>query len=258
MRELVTMWGKTQMVVLTAVCAALYVAVLVPFKAFVIIPGYTEIRPGVAVPFLCGILFGPAGAWGAAIGNLVGDILGAMFGLGTIAGFFGNFLFAYVPYRIWAAQKREKMRSDTSEHRVPVIRLVLTAVLASGACGLAIGWGVEVLRAPVPVPPVVLANIIAINNSIVAGILAPILFILLYPRVRNWHLLYYDIAPELHTTATKLLFIFGMVLLVVGVGGGLVVANLLHLHVALPYLSQSVVAGTAPFIFLTVIGAFLL
>ena len=42
MRELVTMWRSTRMVVLTAICAALYAALLIPFKVIPIIPGVRE------------------------------------------------------------------------------------------------------------------------------------------------------------------------------------------------------------------------
>lgn len=66
MREVFTMWSNTRMVVLTALTAALYAAVLIPFKPIPIIPGFTEIRPAVAVPLVFGLLFGPAAAWGAA------------------------------------------------------------------------------------------------------------------------------------------------------------------------------------------------
>lgn len=59
MRELVTMWSNTRMVVLTALTAALYAAVLIPFKIATIVPGFTEVRPGVVVPLVFGLLLGP-------------------------------------------------------------------------------------------------------------------------------------------------------------------------------------------------------
>src|SRR3712207_8472997 len=73
MKEIFTMWRHTQMVVLVALSAAIYAAVLIPFKGFTIIPGFTEVRPANVFPFVFGLLFGPAGAWGAAVGNLIGD-----------------------------------------------------------------------------------------------------------------------------------------------------------------------------------------
>src|SRR5438128_9918984 len=72
MRELFAMWSNTRMVVLTAICAALYAAILIPFKIVPLIPGITEFRPANAVPVVCSFLFGPAAAWGPAFGNLIG------------------------------------------------------------------------------------------------------------------------------------------------------------------------------------------
>ena len=100
MKDIFTMWRNTRMIVLTAICAAVYVAVLVPFKMFVIIPGFTEVRPGAIVPVVCSVLFGPAAAWGSGLGNVVADFIGGQFGLGSIVGFLGNFLMGYIPYKI--------------------------------------------------------------------------------------------------------------------------------------------------------------
>jgi len=51
MRELGAMWRNTRMVVLCAISAALYAAVLVPFKVVPLIPSVTELRPANAIPF---------------------------------------------------------------------------------------------------------------------------------------------------------------------------------------------------------------
>ena len=50
------------MVVLTALSAALFAAILIPFKILPIIPGVTEIRPANAIPIVCSLWFGPAGS----------------------------------------------------------------------------------------------------------------------------------------------------------------------------------------------------
>ncbi len=76
MKEIFTMWKNTRMVVLVSVSAAVYAAVLIPFKVATIIPGFTEIRPAMVLPIIFSFLFGPAGAWGAAFGNLIGDFFG--------------------------------------------------------------------------------------------------------------------------------------------------------------------------------------
>jgi energy-coupling factor transport system substrate-specific component len=97
-----TMWKNTRMIILVAVCAAIYGAALIAFKtALPIIPGFTELRVANIFPMVFGLLFGPAGAWGTAIGNFMGDLFGGTIGPGSIPGFVGNFLLGYLPYAMW-------------------------------------------------------------------------------------------------------------------------------------------------------------
>src|ERR687886_3024216 len=100
MKEVFAMWRHTQMVVLVALSAAIYAAVLIPFKGFPIIPGAIEIRPANVFPFVFGLLFGPAGAWGSAIGNLIGDFFGTL-SPGSIGGVVGKFFLAALPLKLW-------------------------------------------------------------------------------------------------------------------------------------------------------------
>ena len=97
MREVWRMWRYSSMVVLTVLTAGLFAAILIPFKGIPLIPGITELRPANVIPLVFGLLFGPAGAWGAAFGNLIGDFFGTL-GPGSFFGFWGNFLAAYLPY----------------------------------------------------------------------------------------------------------------------------------------------------------------
>ena len=100
MSELRLMWRNTRMVVLCAISAALYAAVLVPFKVVPLIPGVTELRPANAIPVVCSFLFGPAAAWGSAIGNMIGDFFGGV-SPGDIFGFFANLAYGWIPYKVW-------------------------------------------------------------------------------------------------------------------------------------------------------------
>jgi energy-coupling factor transport system substrate-specific component len=71
----------------------------------VLVEGFTEVRPVNAVPVVVGLLFGPAGAWGCAIGNLIADLFGT-FSSASLLGFVGNFIAAYLPYRLWHTWRR--------------------------------------------------------------------------------------------------------------------------------------------------------
>ena len=194
MKEVFRMWKNTKMVVLVALCAGLYAAVLIPFKGFVLIPGITEFRPASALPVVLGLLFGPAGAWGSAIGNLIGDFFGSL-GVGSFFGFFGNFMFAYVPYKIW--QNLGIVKSDDLEPNLnsgrKIFAYIISAIAGSFGCALIIGWGLDILNM---VPFAALAAIISLNNSIPSIVLGIPLIIVLYPRIKKWDLLWTDIMIE--------------------------------------------------------------
>ena len=84
------------------ISAAIFFAVALPFKyLFSLVPGVTEIRPANVVPPVLGILFGLPAALGISIGNLISDILSGSGLFICVTGFIANFLYAYLPYRMW-------------------------------------------------------------------------------------------------------------------------------------------------------------
>jgi energy-coupling factor transport system substrate-specific component len=191
MRELVTMWRNTRMIVLTALIAAVYAAILIPFKAIPIVPGITELRVAQVIPPVASLLFGPAAAWGTAIGNLIGDFVGGTFGLGSVFGFIGNFLLGAVPYMLWGRLGPLSSGEEPTMKGSKQVTEFIILVIGSGiACAFMIAWGLELTGL---YPFTVLGPIIAINNVLVAAILGPILQGLLYPRVKRWGLLWADV-----------------------------------------------------------------
>lgn len=176
------------MVVFTAISAALYASILIPFKVLPIIPGVTEFRPANAVPVVCSFLFGPAAAWGSAIGNLIGDLFAGI-GPGDAFGFAGNFLYGLIPYRAW-----EVVSGGDPVPRSPSdwVKLTLVIFVAATSCALVVGWGLNLLGF---VPFVVLGNVVLWNNFVTAAVLAPLLLKVLYPRVKAAKLLYVDLVP---------------------------------------------------------------
>ncbi len=211
--------ARRKMVVLVALTAAMYVAVMLPFKALVIIPGFAEVRPGVAIPIVCGMLFGPAAAWGSAFGNVIGDIAGGMLSLGSIFGFVGNFLLAYLPYRVWRTV-RGAAPADGSAKGVPA--LVLGALAGSCACSLSIGLGLQSLGL---FPMSLFTPIIAVANTVFMSVLGAMLLPLLYPRANKWGLIYTDTLPERDVRRTSLAWPGLAVLLIGSIAGVLLAAN---------------------------------
>lgn len=229
---LFAMWRNTRMVVLTAMSASLYAAILIPFKVMPLIPGVTEFRPANAVPVVCSFLFGPAGAWGAAIGNLIGDFFGGL-GPGDFFGFFGNLLYGLVPYKAWRA-----ITPGDPVPRTPRQWAAFFGVIgaAAAACAVTVGWGLNLLGM---LPFSLLANLILLNNFVVAAVLSPLLLAALYPRVKRAHLRDVDIlgpAP----VAGRGRRLLGLTLLVACTAGGMVLGNLVSRgQLALPWLGAA-------------------
>lgn len=258
MRELFTMWSNTRMVVLTALTAALYAAVLIPFKPIPIIPGFTEIRPAVAVPLVFGLLFGPAAAWGGGLGNVIGDFFGGTLSLGSIFGFFGNFLFALTPYKLLgAAAAGGGQRGAWREAG----GFLAAAVVASAVCAATVGWGTDLFGI---LPFTALGSVIFANNALVGVILGPVFLRLVRPRVASWHLLWTDIMDPVPVPAFR--HRVGAVCIVVGGLGALAAGLALSMGLYGGQLfafgsGQSAAAGVAfgvpPFLLLFLVGCLL-
>lgn len=207
------------MVVLTAICAALYAALLIPFKVVPLIPGITEFRPANAIPVVCSFLFGPAAAWGAAFGNLIGDFFGGL-GPGDVFGFLGNLCYGLVPYAVWEAVTR---RPPLPRGPSSWAGLLAVIALASTLCATVVGWGLNLLAFH---PFTVLGTIVLTNNLVVAIILGPLLLRVLYPRIARARLLYRDLlGPRAPVPAWRAAL--GIVLLVGGTLGAFAAGELI-------------------------------
>jgi energy-coupling factor transport system substrate-specific component len=191
MDDLIEMWKDVRMVMLAVVIAAVYAAALIPSQGFVILPHLTTVRPGNVFPIVFSLLFGPAAAWGSAFGNLFSDAFSGTLTWASAFGFVGNFLYGFVPYRLWGNLGR------LSSDEVPAMRsgrqileYVVVVVVASALTGAVIGWGVDLLEL---VHFSVLALIITLNNFVAAVLFGVPLLYLLYPRVEAAGLLYTDL-----------------------------------------------------------------
>jgi energy-coupling factor transport system substrate-specific component len=236
MKEVITMWKNTRMIILVALSAAIYAVFLIIFKAGIpIIPGITEVRPANVFPPVFSLLFGPAGAWGSAIGNFIGDLFGGTLGIGSIFGFVGNFFLGYIPYKMWGCvfgltdgDISQTTNSGKAFSGKKLAAFEIVALTASAACGIIIAWYLDLAGI---IPFAFLSITITINNFAAACILGPILLVLLYPRVKRWGLIWTDIMKKEDVSAgmSKSL---GTILMIVGSLGGLIVGILVAAGVA--------------------------
>ena len=195
MLDLVLMWKNPKMVVLVALTALVYLASLFPLQGLTFFGGYADFgRIGVGIPVAFSFLFGPAAAWGAALGNLFRDIILGALDPSSVFGFIGNFLLGYIPYKLWCAFSAQEpdLRS--------IRKLALfagTAVMACALCGLSIGWGLYWLGYA---PFMMTAIIIATTNMLWAVIAGAILLAVSYKLISARKNLYKDLigkAPKL-------------------------------------------------------------
>lgn len=187
MSELGRMWKNTRMIVLSAVSSALYVALLIPFKFVQIIPGLAELRPAGSIPPLSSILFGPAGAFGSAFGNLIGDFFGTL-GPGSIFGVIGNFLYGYLPYKIYRAIAEENF-----SWKMPFknwLALEFSIAISAMVCAIIIGTGLDIIGIA---PFKALANWITFNNLLFGLTLTPLILIPVYPYIKQSGLSYQEL-----------------------------------------------------------------
>jgi len=266
MKEVITMWKNTRMVILVALSAAIYAAFLIVFKGgIVLVPGITEVRPANVFPPVFGLLFGPAGAWGSAIGNLIGDMFGGTLGIGSIFGFFGNFYLGFVPYKMWGATfglvKKGDMSLDMSDWK-KIAAFEIVSLTAAAACAIIIAWYLELAGL---IPFAFLGITITVNNFAAAVVLGPILIALLYQRVKNWGLFWTDVMEKEDVGkgfATNL----GSILMIVGSLGGLIVGILVATGAAGQQLygfagesgQTAVWLAVLPFILLVLVSSFML
>jgi len=170
MKAAFRMWKNTRMIILAAVCAAIYSAALIAFKTAVpLIPGITEVRVANIFPMVFGMLFGPAGAWGTGIGNLIGDIFGGTLSPISVAGFMGNFLLGYLPYAMWTtfapfAKKSPQWETGSWGNWM---NYFLLGFISSAACAVVVGIAADALGF---VPYVILTKIIVLNDTIASWI----------------------------------------------------------------------------------------
>ncbi len=266
MKEVITMWKNTRMVILVALSAAIYAAFLIVFKGgIVLVPGITEVRPANVFPPVFGLLFGPAGAWGSAIGNLIGDMFGGTLGIGSIFGFFGNFYLGFVPYKMWGATfglvKKDDMSLDMSDWK-KIAAFEIVSLTAAAACAIIIAWYLDLAGL---IPFAFLGVTITVNNFAAAVVLGPILIALLYQRVKNWGLFWTDVMEKEDVGkgfATNL----GSILMIVGSLGGLIVGILVATGAAGQQLygfagesgQTAVWLAVLPFILLVLVSSFML
>lgn len=127
--------------IILIICAIIFILVAVPFRYFFPILQITEVRPASALPPVFGMMFGPWGALGAALGNLITDILVGYPPEVFLIGFVAQFLYGYIPYKLWytlgISKESTKPRINTVENLIKfVVIIFITSTMMSVLLGI--------------------------------------------------------------------------------------------------------------------------
>lgn len=138
MHELARVLVERRGITWVAITAVLYALVLIPFNQAGFVVAGIPVRPAAALPVVLGILFGPAAAFGCAIGNVAGDIYGSWSAM-SIAGCVVNFIYPYLSYRLWHRMMGSRdIRVDlhsTATYLVVALVATIACMLLLAGCG---------------------------------------------------------------------------------------------------------------------------
>lgn len=194
--EIFAMFKYPSMIKSMAFCAALFAMLSVLLKnSIVLIPEVTEVRVCNIIACSFGIWFGPAGAWGCAIGNLIGDLGGSLTIL-TLPGFVGNFLSAWLPYKIWSvtgsALNESPLERPSLRARKWGLRYAAAGFCSVASCSAILAFSFDFTAAM----PAANTYMVIFLNNLGATVLGAVLFIVMClipkPVLRYWRSLMTD------------------------------------------------------------------
>ncbi len=178
-------------VAIAGLVAAVYGGGLAATGGLVIIPGATWIRPANSLTPVFGVLFGIPGALGTAIGNFIADSLAGFLGLGSLGGFVGNFILAYIPYKFMTDHS---LRTAKSWIEFYIWGVLINSIWCSAYISftLYILLQLGLLGLPFEVIWGWFFPFVIINNAIVTAFVSGILIYILMPIVKQWGLYWED------------------------------------------------------------------
>lgn len=212
MKAAIAMWKYPRMIVMTAVVAAIYASVEIVLNPFgiALIPGVIMFRISNIFTMFLAILFGPAGAFGVGVGNIIGDYFTGGVGLGSFFGFLSTLAVGYVGYTFWM---RFQGSPDNRIRRVAVY--LLTGLVAGAVTGVVLGWGLALLG----LAPFGITSTILLVNFGLGNWCGGILYLLVYDRFKALGLTWTDMMDPSDFGEGRFAWL-GAILMAVGGFGG--------------------------------------
>lgn len=150
--------------------ALLFFVVTMPFRRFFQLLSVTEVRPASAFNPVFGLLFGPPGALGCALGNLLADVLSGYSFLMCALGVLAQLFYGLLPWALWRWLGGE-MRLNTSRR---VLRYMLIMLLDTA--GMAVILTLLMRATDIPAPTMT-TLLLFLNNFVFCMVLGIPLFV---------------------------------------------------------------------------------
>ena len=133
--------------IITLFCAIIFIIIAVPFRYFFPIFQISELRPASALPPVFGMMFGKWGALGVAIGNLVADLIAGYPPEIFIIGFIVQYLYAYIPYKLWYTIKlKEEITFPRLDNVRNLVKFIFIIFISSYVVAILIAFLMETLK----------------------------------------------------------------------------------------------------------------
>lgn len=176
-------WDATT-VALMAVSAAIYIAGR-PIQ-FQLLPGVGGVNPTLCLAPVLSVLFGLPGAIGVTFSMPIGDAVSGALTVGSAAGFLGHTFLTWVPYKLAREPNFKTPRALFSFFLWaifvgPVFHIIVVA-----------GWLDFTHLLPTAVAWSALVLILLLNHTLIPGLIAPFLILVLYPFVKAKGLFWRD------------------------------------------------------------------
>ena len=108
---------------------AVYMVVAMPFRTMTIIPGFTDVRPVMALGPVYAVFFGPLGCLASAFGNLLSDFATGYVRVTCIDGFLSNFVGPLLIWLYWTRVSRTPFALRTVRDILKYCLVVAAAAL---------------------------------------------------------------------------------------------------------------------------------
>ncbi len=133
--------------IITIICAIIFIIIAVPFRYFFPIFQISELRPASALPPVFGMMFGIWGALGVAMGNLVSDIIAGYPPEILIIGFIAQFLYGYLPYKLWYSIKiNQEISTPRLDNVKNLVKFIVVIFISSYIMAMLIAFLMEALK----------------------------------------------------------------------------------------------------------------